>query len=608
MLVRRGQQFKEDMMSSRSTLSYIIIEAIAAYPDDASSHILEFLSRAATEKDSDITSMEKEAFFKAWNRCILKSKAFGVKSATDPAAFCDDFIKELTYSCEASSELSGLLNEFSTENFARDSYSKSLHTMSNIGRGLLSALNESYRHTDQLDGFSSFDEAMLAQRQRKRGAKFSLDANSKKPLLMLSPYRPLSQTLLGSMEHVYGHMLLKHKHSTPSPAELSSYKSEFLPDDLPIVGVRLTDRRGIITYQARAWAIYYFLYEAAAVGGNICIFPSPQGIEKLASANNVDTIFIYEQLSPKPIVPLFGINLAHFLRNYPTIIHAWCLQLSVAIDILLRPDITILQHFIPSDLYVLDNGLLALGNIAIVKQNCPRGEDKKKRERVVDFFSSILRSCLCLSRQHTVDLRVNSREVHAESEDMDGNKEVISVMEGCTLDLTFTATSISLLHITRREEGGRDFLTQMSEDTAIIDISKNLGVVDVTVDASNKILKLTAISEGSLQLRVSVCGVSNSVTSIEMSSGYNCLPSQSSRDIRIEVVKATPILSVDLIELIALLELSFTGSKESYLAAQCFQRGGVGPAWSNYLSEESRWVLAKDWAGRIAQDKSRLLI
>ena len=593
-------------MSSRSTLSYIIIEAIAAYPDDANNHVLEFLRRAAKEKDSYITSTEKEVFFKAWNRCILKSKAFGVKSATDPAAFCDDFIMELTNSCEVSSKMAGLLKEFSTENFTRDSYSKSLHTMSNIGRGLLSALNESYRYADQLDGFSSFDEAMLAQRQRNRGAKFSMDANSKKPLLLLSPYRPLSQTLLGSMEHVYGHMLLKHRHSTPSPAELSSYKSEFLPDDLPIVGVKLTDRRGIITYQDRAWAIYYFLYEAAAIGGNVCIFPSPQGITKLASVNNIDTIFLYEQLSPKPIVPLFGTHLAHFLRNYPTIIQAWCHQLSVAIDIILRPDVTILQHFVLSDLYVLDNGLLALGNIAIVKQNCPRGE--KKRERVVDFFSSILRSCLCLSRQHTVDLRDNSREVHKDSEDMDGNKEVISVMEGCTLDLTFTATSTSLLYITRTEEGGRDFITQMSEDTAIIDISNNLGVVDVTVDASNKILKLTAISEGSLPLRVSVCGVSNSVTSMEVSSSYNCLPSQSSRDIRIEVVKAMPVLSVDLIELIALLELSFTGSKESYLAAQCFQRRGVGPARSNYLSEESRRVLANDWGGRVAQDKCRLLI
>ena len=595
-------------MSSRSTLSHIIIEAIDAYPDDANDHILEFFSRAANVKNSCITSTEKESFFKAWNRCILKSKAFGVKSATDPAAFCEDFITELTYSCEDSSKLSGLLKEFSAEYFAVDSHSKSLHTMSNIGRGLISALNESYHHTEQLDGSSSFDEAILAQRQRNRGAKFSIDVSGKKSLLLLTSYRPLSQTLLGSVEHVYGHMVSKQKHSTPASAGSSSYKSEGPPDDLAIVGVKLTDSRGIITYQARAWAIYNFLYEAAAKGGNVCIFPSPQGIEKCASVNNIDTIFLYEQLSPKPVVPLFGIHLAHFLRNYPTIIQAWCLQLSVAIDIVMRPDVTILQYFKLSDLYVRDNGLLALGNIAVIKQNSARGEDRKKRERVVDFISSILRSCLCLSRQHTVDLRVNSREVCTGSEDMDGNEEVISVVEGCTLDLSFTANSTSLLHIVRKEEGCKDLVRQTSGDTAVIVMTSNMGAVETTIDSSKKILKLAAISAGSLQLRVSVCGVSNLVNSMQINSNYDFSPSQLSRDIRIVVVKATPILSVDLIELIALLEVSSIGRKEAYLTAQCFQQRGIGLAGYNHLSEEERRVLAKDWGERANQEKRRLLI
>ena len=594
-------------MSDGSTLTYIVNEAIAAYPNDANKHILEFLDNATNGKDTNVSSMEKEAFIEAWNQCILKSKAFGVRSAIDPVAFCKDLILELTYSCEDAVKLSHLLQIFSTEDFDLNLDSKSLHTMSNIGRGLLSALNESYCNEQPLKNSLSFDEAIMAQRLRHRGAKCSWDVNSKKPLMSSTSYQPLSECLLGPLEFIYGRMLLKQKKLATSVDEFRCAPSQLLlsPDALSIVGVKFTERRGMITSQARAWGVHHFLTEAAATSGNICIFPSTLGTERRTASPNAEIVFMYEHHCLKLLVPLFGAHLAQFLRERPTIIMAWCLQLSAAIEILSRPDVSVLQHFMLSDLYVRDDGLLALGNIAVVKreQSSSRSEDQKKSERIISFISSILRSSLCLSRQHTVGLRVDRRYLYKGSTGREAaavDEEVISIVEGCTLNLNFTASLRTPLQIILRDSGGESLIGQGSGDSVTIDHFDDSGVANLTIDASMRVLKLTALRTGYFMLRASVHEVFDEDVCKEAESCHPRTPLQvqSSRDVRVEVIPATSILSVSLMELIALLEISYTGHEDTFLTAQCFQNGLRGMRNSNQLSEEEARALATAWGER----------
>ena len=658
-------------MSDSTALITILNEAIAAYPTDANRHILEFISRVADNDENDM-SRDREVFLEAWNRCVLKSKAFGAKEAKNPTAFCRDVILELTYSSSDASKLSDSLKAFSKEDSATKADSKSLRTMSSIGRGLLAALNESYSCLTSDDNEPCFDEAIMAHRQRIRGAKRSW-TSGKKSQSSHPSYCPLSESFLGSPEFIYGHVELKQgKSITPSNAQgNTSSRNALPPQTLSIIGVKIPNKRGAAINQARAWAAYNFLSEVTAVSGSFGLFPSTLGVDKLpgpplsAVTGTGEVVFVYESHASQPISPLFGMRLAAFLRQYPTVVLAWCRQLSAAVESLLRPDVTVLQPILLNDLFIRSNGLLMLGNVAVIKEERPSAGDvsdgsdirdnQRARDRILDFAASVLTSSLCLSRRHTVTLcgdsetEGNDRYGVSEGEE---DAQVISIVEGCKLELSFTDSNAAPKRVVYKALGGDFSNGELREDAVVIDLFDELGAADVTVSdvtasasiPSTSVLKLRAVRPGHLLIRGTVRSTNNRGNSSSSSSssgssgsgdrsgsgggggntGGDVIASSGlSCDLRVVVVRATPVPSVDLIELCALLEASYSTHRHVFRNAKCFQSGGSGGGRSTtdyggsggsggggidvrggkWMSDEEEMSLTDDW-----REISRMLV
>ena len=600
--------FGEETMTDQSTLNMIFNQALAAYPTDANRQILEFITSIAEKYQTNVASNEKEVFMEAWSRCLLKSKAFGTKVVMKSSALCDDLILELTYNSKDASKLSDLLRSFSKEDTVLNTDSKSLRTMASIGTGLLSALNESHNCPSSSSIYACSDEAIMAQRQRQRmgGSKRSWIGRGRRSQNMRSSYRPLSGHFFGSPELIFGCVELKQGKKATSEKEkapVTSSSSHVPVQTLSIVGVKFSSARGAAINRSRAWAAHNFLTEVTSVCGNISIFPSAIGVETFseevatAAAGAGDVVFVYECHNSLPLLPMLGMRLATFLRERPSLVLTWCRQLSLTVAALLRPDVRMLRPLLLEDLSVRDDGLLALGDIAIIKDENGglSSKNQKSEDQVLEFVKAVMTSTLSLSRLHTVNMGRSSKIPLPDEQDGDSlaeEEEVISIVEGSTLELAFTIGSSSPLRVCRRQPKGGHSDVSGTSGTVFVDIFDELEAATSIIDDVMQTLRLCAIKAGHLLIQCSSSGSSSrqgTPSSTSNTANVSC-------NIRVVIFKATPILSLDLIELTSLLETSYVTRRHVFRNAKCFEpQIADGLKREKQLTEMDEAALTRDW-------------
>ena len=123
-----------------------------------------------------------------------------------------------------------------------------------------------------------------------------------------------------------------------------------------------------------------------------------------------------------------------------------------------------------------------------------------------------------------------------------------------------------------------------------VDVFDESGAAMTTVDAATQTLQLKAVKAGHLLVQCfsSGCGAGHGVRA---SNNVNA-----SLDIRIVVVNATPIPSLDLIELASLLEITFVTRRPVYRNAKCFQpQNAAGLYKERRFSESDEAALTREW-------------
>ena len=608
-----------------TVLARIISDAIHAYPTDANHQILAFVAGVSDNSDIEIMRRDKDIFMESWSKCVLKSKAFGSREPFNPIAFRQDLIMELTHGDKDASKLNDMSKMFFRDSTTKAD-SKSLHAMSYIGSRLLAALDNSHKcdnHSSNRSNTVSHDSAIMFQRQRFRGAKFNWSNKGKIPTKSSPVFCPLSQPFLGSPLLLYGWMELRQAKNVAvgvSTVDMLS-QSPLIPQTLSVVGIKLESKRGAQLSQSRAWTVYNFLCGASAACGSSCLFPHPVGVDKekppgiAKLGGEVPLIFAFECADMKPLSPLLGMRLAILLRQFPHVVLMWCRQLSTAIQHIENAHINVVEAFNPSDLFVRDDGLLCLGNIAIVEERNPDGSSAiKEKTDITNFVAAVLTSTLCLSRRQVINISAVGLVSHAE-DDVEEIEEVISVFEGCTLDLAFVDSRLEPLRITYegkherervrgrgRERGGRgeefeDGRKETLNGEVSISIFDESAVAAVSTHTSGFTLTLKASRVGNLLLEATFKQSPSSSSS--SSSGY-AHQSHSRVRLRIVVLRCTPVRSMEFIELTSLLEIAHIRNSSAFRNARCFYRDGIRGLGADVrecavISEEEMEALAGDW-------------
>jgi hypothetical protein len=602
------------MEDDMTVLARIVSDAIHAYPTDANHQILAFVAGVPDKNDIEIMRRDKDTFMESWSKCVLKAKAFGSREPFNPVAFRQDLIMELTHGNKDASKLNDMSKMFLRDSTSRAD-SKSLHAMSYIGSRLLAALDDSYHydsHSSNKSKIISHDSAIMFQRQRFRGAKFNWSTKGKTPTKSSSAFCPLSQPFLGSPLLLYGWMELRQAKNVAvgvSPVDILS-QSPLTPQTLSVVGIKLESKRGAQLSQSRAWTVYNFLCGASAACGSSCIFPHPvgvnterpTGIAKLG--DDVPLIFAFECAEMRPLSPILGMRLAVLLGQYPHVLLMWCRQLSAAIHHIESTHISIVDALKLTDLFVRDDGLLCLGNIAVVEERDPddSGPIKGKTD-ITNFAASILTSTLCLSRRQIVNVSADRLVSHIE-DDLEEIENVISVFEGCTLDLVFVDSRQEPLRIVlegrhekgrgRGDEGDRGLQEAFNGEVSV-SVHDESAVAAVSTHTGGSTLAVKGTRVGNLLLEVTSQPPPSSSSGSSSKYGHH---SNLRLLMRIVVLRCTPVRSMEFIELSSLLEISHTRSSSAFRNARCFRDGIRGPGSDvkgGGISDEEMTTLAVDW-------------
>jgi hypothetical protein len=154
-------------------------------------------------------------------------------------------------------------------------------------------------------------------------------------------------------------------------------------------------------------------------------------------------------------------------------------------------------------------------------------------------------------------------------------EEVVAIVEGSTLDLSFCTLSAPLKVVYRSNDRAS------SDPTAVVvDVFDDAGAAIITLDSTSRIMSVKAARAGHLLLQGAAPSTSTSL----------------SCNLRIIVVRAIPSPSIDLTELTGLLEETYTTHRPVYRSAQCFQGNRNGSGSYERQSEEEEFVLAQTWS------------
>ena len=560
-------------MENDTVLSKIIKDVIEAYPDDANHHLLHFFTKVSKESHDQAFNNDKEIFMECWSRCNLKAKAFGGRVKVNGPSFSRDLVGELIRSSKDASTIIDMVDFYSKNCAIEKADSISSRAVTSTKDILLAALHDSYQLSpnDGSAGDYRLDESVMAQKQRIRGGKRTWMLSDRSIQNQYGSYRPLSLHFLGSPNCIYGQMELKQTKRVSRDDGLDLPQS-LNSETLHITGIRIESKRGAAISQQRAWATYHFLCDATAGCGSSSIFPNPAGIDNSPSeiSGENEIIFTYESNYVQPISEIFGTHFAAFLRKHPHVILIWCKQLAALMSALLLDDVNVVHKPHRNDLYVRKDGLLALGNIAISKVV---GESSEildaKRISVENFVSSFLSSSLCLSRNHAVDMRSRA-DVGSDGE------ETIGIVEGCVINISFANGSRDMLRISLDSSDEHELVRD--EGCVSVTISDQSDVA--VVSASSHALAVRTVKTGQLLLTATLTSATVSGPCVE-----------TSRRLRIMVTRPIPVQSVEIIELISLLEETYSTSSAVFRSARCLQPSEHRPC----ISAEERLFLSQEW-------------
>ena len=638
---RAGQAFAEDLLgfsraevnktlnimntninrSGGQVLRTVVQEGLTAFPEDAHVRLFQFL------KQGGASDQEQKDLQQAWTRVVMASEAFGRKKGgpVDPARFSEDLVKELCSENKEVGKLEDMLATFrailaSQENRDQEMIENihdlkkstgvlsNLQSMTKVGADLKKAQSSIYPERGVVgqakEGSTQAEGAILLHRRASRGIRFSW--HQRKPAAASPLYSPLCLRDLGGAEVLYGDGVYR-----------GTAESGGRPSSSPVIGIRVSSSQ--VCFKARGWTSFQCLHEILPMGPErLRLFPPPLGT--VESEAHPGTTFIFNLPNCKPLKPLLGAGLSTFLRKYPSVILTWCAQIGAAsrsFENMVSGRMLRLPTL--SDVFVSDNGQLLVGNTVYDEAEDSDGSGEQPPDLdVSDFFQSLLTSVLSLSRtvQLPLSASIGDPTVTEEQGDAptpadegegegvgegetlsmkqhshDAKEEVVSVVEGCSLELLFTSHISKGVHVINTI-GGRSeaSLNQSNLQVHVHGDDTVAGVQGGAWNASVTGVTVTANSPGSILLRV-VSQAALPQGSLSARRSYKAL------DVRVVVVPAYPVMSVELAELLAHLEGSYTSkNNDMFLSAECVRVRDFEATMRRY----DEVTVSDDWASIVS--------
>ena len=435
------------------------------------------------------------------------------------------------------------------------------------------------------------DGAIFLYRRSCRGIRFTF--HNRKPGGASPLYSPLRVRDFGSATVLYGEAI--HRNTTDNTAR---------PTQTPVIGVRVSSNQAIL--QGRGWTSHQCLHELIPMGPDrVRLFPTPLGT--VESEAHPGVTYVFDLPNCRPLKMFMGPALSTFMRKFPSVVLSWSAQIGASARtfqymgagrLLRLPTI--------NDVFVAENGQLMVGNAVFepVEDLPGDGVTTAPELDISDFFKDLLASVLSLSR--TIKLRVapslfnadsagvdngfppdgeEDEAAAAETKRVDAKEEVVAVVEGCELKLMFGGHSSRGVQVINTY-GGKSGDT-MNKSNLQVHVHGEGSVVSVSGSAwddRQTSVTLQAKGPGSALLRVVSSSMHPTLTG---SSNYLAL------DVRVIVVPAYPIMSVELAELICQLECShMSGNNDMFLSAECVRARDIEATMKRY----DEVTVADDWA------------
>lgn len=413
----------------KSCLARIICDSITAFPEDSHQKVYSFLL------EEGIGEKEATIFRQSWSKSILGIQSFGrsKQENIDVNLFEKDFIRELSCNDEV---VNSVLNALIT-------IANKMDKVAELNSGHLTG--NCINSRDTLESLSSmnaieqvFSEAVAAQKiiaesmvvhdfpllgdsslyQLRNSLKNTVVSwmLHQQTVLCGASFSPLDTRLHGKPIFISGNIENK------AQSALSSYYHS-IPLNLgsqAVVGMRISSMQPVFT--ERAWNAFMCLNELAAINAVENCFPVPINCTMENNAGSSATVLVFESVQCKALHDLRGPVLATFLRKYPSIVMAWCLQLFALIKSLKRCSGKLLQAINPiKDVFVRENGLLLFGNVAF-SGNCDRGEDFSDAPSLLTISHNILSEALGVSRRVDIELGMPSNRMFSEDQSRSSSK------------------------------------------------------------------------------------------------------------------------------------------------------------------------------------------
>lgn len=599
------------LTSKGQVLRTVVGESLSAFPEDAHVRLFQFLS------NSGASEAEQKELQQAWTRVVMAGEAFGRKKGgpVNPAQFSEDLLKELCAGNKEVTKLEDMLASFrailASQEKGEEEPIENLHdlkkstgvlsnlqSMTKVGANLSDAQRSIYPDRGVVgqckEGSMESEGAIFLHRRTCRGVRFTF--HNRKPSGASPMYSPLRMRDFGSAVILYGEAIHRATDNTTRPTQT------------PVIGVRVSSNQAIL--QSRGWASYQCLHELIAMGPDrVRLFPTPLGT--VESEAHPGVTYVFDLPNCRPLKQFMGPALSTFMRKFPSVVLSWSAQIGAsARTFQYMVSGRLLRLPTVNDVFVAENGQLMVGNAVFEPVEEPLSEEgaaaapSAPELDISDFFNNLLASVLSLSRTMKLSLAPslfnadNTRaddgfppggedggDAAGESKRVDAKEEVVAVVEGCELKLVFgghSSRGVQVINTFGGESG-----ETMNKSNLQVHVHGDSSVVTAlgsAWDERQTSVTIQAKGPGSALLRVVSSSMHPTLTG---STNYLAL------DVRIVVVPAYPIMSVELAELVSQLECShMSGNNDMFLSAECVRARDIEATMRRY----DEVTVADDWA------------
>ena len=608
----------------RSAMLEIVKEALVASVDDAHERVYDYLISSGMD---DVGSL---LFKQCWTKVYLASQAFGRKDTpVNPILFAEELIKELAANMPDIKVITNITKEcvlmstngkkkrneknkvaVNTAPSTPQTVFNTLKQMSLLGKDIHDAYSIVYSNKNNdnsmINNTYNYTEAILAYKRAVKLIKHTNHSSSSFKNNKVSNgysnvlYTPLDKgNYYGYPEVVYGHADLR-LHNNRSYCGIEEH--------IATCHVRVSAKQAV--YQSRGFNALEFLYEAVVMK-SYNIFPWPIGIIRGDNTNSNLVTFVYENPTCRHISELFSPNLSTYLLLYPSVILHWAQQLGLAYDMIQKKSAGYLLQFtrdlsIKSDVFIRESGTLLLGNLGIVLSPSNSTQVTTAAPSVTfDSFSlfmfNLLSTILGISRSIDVHMTYSSVHNPLDDDDLGIDETVVTVVEGCNIDLIFHNQIATQYEINSKSKSNQVVKSVTGVTNPMtVDIEGDHGSVYV-VDMDSTISGIGILQSSNIKITINAVKPGNVLIKVKSINSKPIRTNNAASDeptsntvysnIRILVVPQRTTYSVELTELVALLGSSYTSKKPLFLAAKCIKY--VEPTEK---SEEFHQTLHDDWS------------